>query len=105
MCAPGQNRLNPDGTVSLMVMRCRSKIRALLLFPSIFKGTHLRAKDVVSVFMGHEIHVRFDRPTALQIDGEVYSGITEYTVTTATAEKRLRKQEALTQATIPAKTI
>lgn len=94
MCAPAQDRLNADGTVSLMVMRCKSKIRTLLLFPTIFDGKHVKATDVVSMFKGHEIHVKFDRPTALQIDGEVFSGITEYTVTTATAEKR-RAEEAL----------
>lgn len=88
MCAPGQDRLNPDGTVSLMVMRCPSKLRTLLLFPTIFKGKHVRATKIVSVFKGHRIHVKFDRPTALQIDGEVYSGVTEYTVTTATAERQ-----------------
>ena len=88
MCAPDQDRMNPDGTVSLMVMRCASKIRTLLLFPTIFKGTHIRATKVVSMFKGHHIHVRFDRPTALQIDGEVFSGVSEYTVTTATAERR-----------------
>ena len=88
MCAPGQDRLNPDGTVSLMVMRCRSKFRTLLLFPSIFKGKHVKAMQIVSVFKGHDIRVRFDRPTALQIDGEVFSGVTEYTVTTAVADKR-----------------
>lgn len=88
MCAPGQDRLNPDGTVSLMVMRCRSKLRTLLLFPSIFKGKHVKVTRIVSVFKGHDIRVRFDRPTALQIDGEVFSGVNEYTVTTAVAEKR-----------------
>lgn len=88
MCAPGQDRLNPDGTVSLMVMRCPSKLRTLLLFPSIFTGKHVKATRVVTVFKGHHIQVRFDRPTALQIDGEVFSGVSEYTVTTATAERR-----------------
>ena len=94
MCAPGQDRLNPDGTVSLMVMRCRSKLRTLLLFPSIFKGKHVKATQIVSVFKGHDIRVRFDRPTALQIDGEVFSGVTEYTVTTAVAEKRKASEVA-----------
>ncbi len=89
MCAPMQDRLNPAHTVSLMVMRCPSKIRTLLLFPSIFKGNHVKATRVVSVFKGHDIHVRFDRPTALQIDGEVHSGVTEYTVTTAVADGRI----------------
>ena len=94
MCAPGQDRLNPDGTVSLMVMRCRSKLRTLLLFPSIFKGNHVKVTRIVSVFKGHEIRVRFDRPTALQIDGEVYSGVSEYTVTTATAERKAAEAAA-----------
>ena len=89
MCAPGQDRLNMEGTVSLMVMRCRSKLRTLLLFPAIFKGNHVKKAKIVSVFKGHEMTVRFDRPTALQIDGEVYSGVTEYTVTTAKAEGRM----------------
>ena len=88
MCAPGQNRLNPDGTVSLMVMRCKSKLRTLLLFPTIFKGKHVKATKIVSVFKGHEIHVKFDRPTALQIDGEVFSGVSDYTVTTAAVDGR-----------------
>ena len=95
MCAPGQDRMNPDGTVSLMVMRCPSKLRTLLLFPSIFKGNHIKATKVVSVFKGHTIHVRFDRPTALQIDGEVFSGVTEYTVSTARADGRKKLTEAM----------
>ncbi len=81
MCAPGQDRLNKERTVTLMVMRCASKLRTLLLFPTIFKGTHIKAKRVVSIFQGHNIHVYFDRPTALQIDGEVYTGVREYSVT------------------------
>ncbi len=89
MCAPMQDRMSPEKTVSLMVMRCPSKIRTLLLFPSIFKGKHIKAKRVVTVFQGHNIYVRFDRPTALQIDGEVYTGVTEYTVTTAVADGRI----------------
>lgn len=83
MCAPAQDRFDPAGTVSLMVMRCPSKIRTLLLFPSIFKGRHVKAEKIVSMFPGHHIHVRFDQPTALQIDGDVFEGIQEYTVTTA----------------------
>ncbi len=94
MCAPGQYRLNSEGTVSLMVMRCKSKLRTLLLFPKIFKGSHVKATKVVTVFKGHEIHVKFDRPTALQIDGEVFSGVREYTVTTATADGRLSPSHA-----------
>ena len=88
MCAPAQDRLNPDGTVSVMVMRSPSKLRTLLLFPSIFKGNHVKNTKIVTTYKGHNIHVRFDAPTALQIDGEVFSGVTEYTVTTAVADGR-----------------
>lgn len=98
MCAPGQDRLNPGGTVSLMVMRCPSKLRTLLLFPTIFKGTHVKATKVVTVFRGHHIHVRFDRPTALQIDGDVFSGVNEYTVTTATARKKQAEMASIDKA-------
>ena len=99
MCAPGQDRLNPEGTVSLMVMRCKSKLRTLLLFPTIFKGNHVKVTKIVSVFKGHEMTVRFDRPTALQIDGEVYSGVTEYTVTTAKTDRT--KSETPDGAAVP----
>lgn len=93
MCAPAQDRMNPEGMVSLMVMRCASKLRTLLLFPSIFKGNHIKATKVVSMYKGHHIHVRFDRPTALQIDGEVFSGVSEYTVTTAYAEQNTAQEK------------
>ena len=42
MCAPEQDRMNPDGTVSLMVMRSSSKLRALLLFPKFLRATMSR---------------------------------------------------------------
>lgn len=81
MIAPQQDRLNEDGSVSLMVMCCKSKLRTLLLFPSIFTGEHVKVTNVVSIYKGHDIHVKFDRPTALQIDGETVLGVTEYSVT------------------------
>ncbi len=101
MCAPLQDRFNPDRTVSLMVMRCASKLRTLLLFPTIFKGNHIKATKVVTVFKGHTIHVKFDNPTALQIDGDVFSGVTEYTVTTAVADGRIAVEKEATPDCIP----
>ena len=78
--APQQDRLAADGSVSLMVMRCRSKLKTLMVFPTIFKGDHVKHTKIVDIFQGHEVHVKFDRPTALQIDGETVLGVTEYTV-------------------------
>ena len=80
MAAPSQDRLNPEHTVSLMVMFCPFKLKTLIVFPSIFKGEHVKHKEMVEEFKAKNIHVKFDRPTALQIDGETYRGVTEYTV-------------------------
>ena len=81
--APAQDRLNTERTVSVVALHCRSKLKTLMVFPSIFKGEHVRHTEMVSIFTGHEISVVFDRPTALQIDGETISGVTQYRVTSA----------------------
>lgn len=83
MVTPGQDRLNGKRTVSTAVMFGSGKLKTLLVFPSIFKGEHVRHTEMVQVFTGHEITVKFDRPTALQIDGETVLDVTEYTVKTA----------------------
>ena len=78
--APGQDRNAPDASVSLMVMRCRSKLKTLMVFPSIFEGKHVKHTEMIDIYQGHDVHVRFDRPTALQIDGETVLNVLEYTV-------------------------
>lgn len=80
MPTPHQQRGNPDGTVSTMVMAGSGKLRTLMIFPSIFQGEHIALKKIVHVLTSHEITVSFDRPTALQIDGETILGVTKYTV-------------------------
>ena len=52
-----------------------------MIFPSIFKGEHIKQKKFVTVHTGYNINVKFDRPTALQIDGETILGVTEYKAT------------------------
>ena len=81
--APEQDRLNAERTVSVVALHCRSKLKTLMVFPSIFKGEHVRHTEMVSIFTGREISVVFDRPTALQIDGETIFGVTQYQVTSA----------------------
>lgn len=94
MCAPGQNRLDPEGSVSTMVMTGRSKLKTLIVFPSIFKGGHIRHREMVRIRPGHEVTVRFNRPTALQIDGETVLGVTEYSVSTRKSVGAAEKSEA-----------
>lgn len=75
---PNQNR--KDDSVSVMVYHSKSKLKALMIFPSIFKGEHIKHKDVVSVYEGHNISVEFNSPRALQIDGETVKNVLSYSV-------------------------
>ena len=49
-----------------------------MLFPKLFKGTHIQNKKAVSFIQGKCVEVSFSRPTALQIDGEVISDVSSY---------------------------
>ena len=75
---PDQDRLAKPKTLSVMVYHCPNKLKALMIFPSIFKGEHVSHKDTVSVFTGKDITVEFDSPRALQIDGETVLGVKSY---------------------------
>ena len=78
---PKQKRGAKEKYVSLMLLHGAGRLKTLMMFPSIFKGTHVKHKKNVTVFSGKEIYVKFDRPTPLQIDGETVLGVTEYSVT------------------------
>ena len=79
IAAPKQDRLNEDGTMTVMTFHGKGRIPTLMAFPSIFKGEHVN-KKMVSTHVGKEITVKFDRAVALQIDGETVLNVTEYTV-------------------------
>ena len=78
MACPLQDRLNEEGKVSVMVMYDPSKLKTLCVFPSIFKGEHVKHTEMVEQFTGYEIEVEFDKPTALQIDGETITNVLSY---------------------------
>ena len=80
MVAPEQNRLDPNKTVTSVVWHKSGKLRTLMVFPSIFKGEHVKQKKLIEIVEGHHVVVEFSRPTALQIDGETVSGVTKYEV-------------------------
>ena len=80
MPTPEQKRGADDNKASLMIFHGSSKLRTLMIFPSIFKGKHVKHKKNISIFEGKNISVRFDRPTALQIDGETVLNVTGYEV-------------------------
>ncbi|MGN1307259.1 MAG: diacylglycerol/lipid kinase family protein [Faecousia sp.] len=80
MIAPQQARNNAEHTVSVSLLFGSGKLKTLIVFPSIFKGEHVKHTEMCQILTGHEITVKFDRPTALQIDGETILDVTEYSV-------------------------
>ena len=78
---PRQDR--NSGKLSVMLFHGAGRIRTLCVFPSIFKGEHVKHTKMVAVHTGKEITVEFDRPTPLQIDGETILNVTRYKAKTA----------------------
>lgn len=78
MAAPEQDRLDPDKALSVMIVHDAGRLKTLCIFPSIFKGKHIRHKKHVAVLTGHEITVEFDSPAPLQIDGETIPDVLAY---------------------------
>ena len=76
---PGQDRKNTEHTLSSMAFLGKSRIKTLTIFPSIFKGEHVKHTDVVKTFSGKSITVAFDRPVAAQVDGETILDVSEIT--------------------------
>ncbi len=77
MPTPAQDR--STGILSTLVFHGSGKLKTLMIFPSIFKGEHITHKKNIDILEGHDITVKFDRPTALQVDGETILGVTSYT--------------------------
>lgn len=90
--APDQSR--DSGSLSVMLFHGAGRLRTLCAFPGIFKGVHVKHKNMVAVHTGREITVEFDRPTPLQIDGETIRDVTCYTARAhACREKKKRSAE------------
>ena len=78
MATPDQDRTDAEGKLSLMVFHGSNAIKTLMIFPSIFKGEHIKNEKHVTVLEGRDISVEFDSPRALQIDGETIVGVSSY---------------------------
>ena len=87
MVTPEQDRLNPEHELSIVVVPCKSRLRILTIFPKIFKGEHVKYTKVFKTFRGKSVTVEFDKPTALQIDGETVIGVTKYSAKSYSEKK------------------
>ena len=90
---PKQDRTS--GKLSLMLFHGAGRFRTLCVFPSIFKGEHIKHTKMVAVHTGQEITVEFDRPTPLQIDGETILDVTQYTARAAACNINRTKEKVL----------
>ena len=75
---PEQNREAEDRKLSVMIFHGSSAIKTLMIFPSIFKGEHVKSVKYVTVLTGKDITVKFNAPRSLQVDGETILGVEEY---------------------------
>ena len=78
IATPDQHRESAD-KLSVLVWRGSGKLKTLMIFPSIFKGEHIKNTKYIEIIEGKEITVKFDKPCALQIDGETVLDVTSYT--------------------------
>ena len=81
MPTPSQDRLNEDSSVSAMIFHGTGKLRTLMIFPSLFKGEHVKHEKNISILTGKSVTVEFDSPRALQVDGETVLNVKKYSVT------------------------
>ncbi len=77
--APDQDRNDPEGKVTTVVVHGALRLKILINFPKIFAGKHT-SLPIVDILKGKEISVEYDKPTALQIDGETIRDVLGYTV-------------------------
>ncbi len=77
MVAPSQDRNSDSFTV--MVFHNCSRAKALTVFPSVYKGGHVKHTDIVEFIQGKHVKVEYDIPTVLQMDGEIVIGVRSYT--------------------------
>jgi len=75
---PDQKRISDDKKLSNLVFYGAGKIKTLIMFPKIFKGEHIKYVKHTKITEGKHIKVEFDRPVALQIDGETVLNVKEY---------------------------
>lgn len=96
IAAPDQRRDSPDGKFSVVIWHGSNKLKTLVVFPSIFKGEHVKHSECIDIIKADEVTVRFDKPCALQIDGETILNVTEYSAKSSARVKAEKQQVSST---------
>ena len=95
IAAPDQRRDASDGKFSVVIWHGSNKLKTLMVFPSIFKGEHVKHSECIDIVRADEVTVKFDKPCALQIDGETILNVTEYS---ARSSAKVRAERSATTA-------
>ena len=74
--APDQDR--KGDSLTCVIWHGSGRVKTLAAFPKIFEGKHVEKTDMITVIPAKKVKVKFDIPTAMQIDGETVLGVTEY---------------------------
>lgn len=80
MITPFQDRRNKEKMVTSAIVHNASKLKLIFAYPSIFKGKHIKYKNLFEMRRGHHIIVEFNKPVDMQIDGEVIGKVKKYEV-------------------------
>ncbi len=91
MIAPMQDRYAEDNSLHIIVAHDLSKIKIIALFLSIFKGEHIKFKKNITVIKCNEAYVKYERPCIMQVDGEAMIDVQEFSVTSKTKQKAIKK--------------
>ena len=77
-----------DGYLHLCLVKDISNLKSLFLFPSIFKGNHIKHTKYVEVYKAKEINVRSPGKFYLNVDGDLI--LTENEVEFRISDKKLQ---------------
>ncbi|MBE6911468.1 MAG: diacylglycerol kinase family protein [Ruminococcaceae bacterium] len=87
--APIRDRNDDD--LSVIVVHSCPRLRLLTIFPTIYGGTHIKYKKYVEIFSAKEVTITYDKPCAMQIDGETVVNVKSYTaITSEKVQKKVK---------------
>ena len=90
--APTQDR--KSGKLLGCIFFGQSRPKTMMVFTKVYDGKHITHTEMLDFIEADEITVEFDIPTALQLDGEVISGVLSYTARTAKKHEEYLKAQA-----------
>lgn len=75
--APDQDR-NDSDHLTVIIYTVKSRLKALLSFTDVFKGTHVKNTELVKIFTGKKVHMKFSSICDAEVDGDTVTKVDEY---------------------------